>query len=112
MRAGFGPAVVYVPVTLAQNPAGDRKKSTWGDRPNDAPPCLIELLPMTNILGLAIFALGIVLLIFGFDASHSFASDVSRAFTGNPTNNSVWLIFGGGAAVIVGLIVALRARHE
>ncbi len=67
---------------------------------------------MTNILGLGIFALGIVLLIFGFDESRSFASDVARVFTGNPTNRSVWLIFGGGAAVVVGLIVALRARHE
>lgn len=62
---------------------------------------------MTNISGLAIFAVGIVLLILGFNASHSFGSDVSRFFTGNPTDKSVWLLLGGVAAVIVGLLVAV-----
>ncbi len=62
---------------------------------------------MNNLVGLAIFALGIVLLIFGFNESHSFSSDVSRVFTGNPTDKSMWLIIGGAAAVIVGLVVAL-----
>jgi len=39
---------------------------------------------MNNIAGLAILALGVVLLIFGFNESNSFSSDVSRTFTGNP----------------------------
>jgi multisubunit Na+/H+ antiporter MnhB subunit len=63
---------------------------------------------MTNIVGLAIFAVGIVLLVLGFNASHSFSSDVSRFFTGNPTDKSVWLLVGGAAAIIVGLVVAIR----
>ncbi len=67
---------------------------------------------MNNIVGLGIFALGIVLLIFGFNESHSFGSDVSRFFTGNPTNRAIWLIIGGAAAVIIGLVLALRARRE
>jgi hypothetical protein len=67
---------------------------------------------MNNIVGLAIFALGIILLIFGFNASHSFSSDVSRTFTGNPTDKSIWLIVGGALAVIVGLFVAIRGRRE
>lgn len=65
-----------------------------------------------NIVGLGVFAIGIVLLIFGFNASHSFSSDISRAFTGNPTNQSIWMIVGGAAAVVVGLVLALRgSRH-
>jgi Protein of unknown function (DUF3185) len=67
---------------------------------------------MHSIVGLAIFALGIVLLIFGFNESQSFGSDVSRFFTGNPTNHSIWLIAGGGASVVLGLFLALRARRE
>lgn len=67
---------------------------------------------MTNIVGLAIFAAGIVLLIFGFNASHSFSSDVSRFFTGNPTDKSIWLLIGGAAAVIVGLVVAIRGARR
>lgn len=67
---------------------------------------------MNNIVGLAIFALGVVLLIFGFNESHSFSSDVSRAFTGNPTDRSIWMIVGGGAAVVGGLILAVRGRRS
>ena len=65
-----------------------------------------------NIIGLAVFALGIVLLIFGFNESQSFGSDVSRFFTGNPTDKSMWLIAGGGVAVIAGMVVALRGMKR
>jgi len=67
---------------------------------------------MNNIVGIAILALGIVLLIFGFNASHSFGSDVSRAFTGNPTDKSMWLIIGGAVACIVGIGLALTGRRR
>jgi len=67
---------------------------------------------MNNIVGLAIFALGIVLLIFGFNESHSFSSDVSRVFTGNPTDRSMWLIAGGAVAIIAGLVLAIRSGRR
>ena len=67
---------------------------------------------MNNIVGLAILAIGIVLLVFGYNASHSFGSDVSRAFTGNPTDKSMWLLIGGAAAVVVGLVVAVRGSRR
>ena len=67
---------------------------------------------MNNIVGLAIFALGVVLLIFGFNESHSFSSDVSRVFTGNPTDRSIWMIAGGAVAVIAGLAVAVIGARK
>jgi hypothetical protein len=67
---------------------------------------------MNNIAGLAILALGVVLLIFGFNESHSFSSDVSRTFTGNPTNHSIWLIAGGAVAVVAGIAVSLTGRSR
>jgi hypothetical protein len=67
---------------------------------------------MNNIVGLAILALGVLLLIFGFNESHSFSSDVSRAFTGNPTNRAMWLIVGGALAVVAGFVVALTGRRR
>jgi hypothetical protein len=67
---------------------------------------------MNNIVGLAIFALGVVLLIFGFNESHSFSSDVSRVFTGNPTDRSIWFIVGGAAAVILGLVLAVLGSRR
>lgn len=66
---------------------------------------------MNNITGLAVFALGIVLLIFGFNESQSFASEVSRVFASNPSDRSLWMIVGGGVAVIGGLILAIRSRR-
>jgi hypothetical protein len=67
---------------------------------------------MNNIVGLAVLALGIVLLIFGFNESHSFSSDVSRTFTGNPTDHSMWLIISGAVAVIAGIAVSLTGRRR
>ena len=67
---------------------------------------------MNNIVGLAIFAVGIVLLIFGFNESQSFASEVSRVFSGNPSDHSMWMLVGGGLAVVAGLVLALRNRHS
>lgn len=61
-----------------------------------------------NIAGLVLFAAGVVLLIFGFNESHSFNSDVSRFFSGNPTDRSMWFIAGGAVAAIAGLVLALR----
>jgi hypothetical protein len=55
---------------------------------------------------------GIVLLVFGFNASHSISSDVSRFFTGNPTDKSIWFLVGGAAAVILGLVVAIRGGRR
>jgi hypothetical protein len=58
---------------------------------------------MPNIIMLAILAGGIILLVFGINASHSLGSDVSRIFTGSPTDKSMWMIIGGIVAIIVGL---------
>ena len=56
---------------------------------------------------------GLLLLIFSLNESRSFSSDVSRFFTGNPTDRSIWLLVGGAVSVIAGLVLALRGtRHE
>lgn len=47
-------------------------------------------------------AIGVVLLVMGISASESLGSDISRLFTGAPTNKSVWLMIGGVAAIAVG----------
>jgi hypothetical protein len=57
---------------------------------------------MNKILSLALLAGGIGLIIFGISASNSIGSDFSRLFTGSPTDKSIWLLIGGGVAVLVG----------
>ena len=63
---------------------------------------------MNKGIGLALLAIGIVLIIFGLNATDSFSSDVSRFFTGSPTDKSMWLLLGGIAATIVGSVMSLR----
>jgi hypothetical protein len=67
---------------------------------------------MNKIAGMAILALGIVLLIFGFNESHSFSSNVSKTFTGSPTDHSMWLIIGGAVAVVAGIGLSLTGRNR
>lgn len=50
-------------------------------------------------LSLALLVAGIVLIVWGVAALESFSSDVSRFFTGAPTNKAVWLLTGGIALV-------------
>ena len=57
---------------------------------------------MNKMLSLALLIGGIVLIIYGFNASDSIGSGVSRFFTGNPTDKTIWLFLGGILAAAVG----------
>ncbi|GAB2906407.1 hypothetical protein GCM10027093_50580 [Paraburkholderia jirisanensis] len=59
---------------------------------------------MTRAISIALIVGGVVLLYFGGQSFHSFSNDVSRVFTGAPTNKTIWLIAGGVVATIAGLI--------
>ena len=65
---------------------------------------LTETLFMNKMISLALLVGGVVLIIFGIQAMNSFSSDVSRFFTGSPTNKAVWMLMGGVAAAVVGLL--------
>jgi hypothetical protein len=67
---------------------------------------------MNKLISLAILAGGIVLVIYGVSASNSFSSDVSRFFTGSPTDKTMWLLVGGIAAIIIGLAGLWRGQHK
>jgi hypothetical protein len=63
---------------------------------------------MNKLIGIALLVGGVVLLIVGINATNSFSSDVSRFFTGSPTDKAVWMLIGGAVASVVGLVVTLR----
>jgi drug/metabolite transporter (DMT)-like permease len=66
---------------------------------------------MNKIVSLALLVGGVVLIIFGVQATNSFSSDVSRFFTGSPTDKAVWLLIGGAVSAVVGLAgMALTGR--
>ena len=59
---------------------------------------------MIKAISIALLAGGVILLYFGGQSFHSFANDMSRMFTGAPTNKTIWLIAGGIIATLAGLI--------
>ena len=58
---------------------------------------------MNKLVSLVILAGGIILVIYGVSASNSFSSDVSRFFTGSPTDKAIWMMIGGIVAIVIGL---------
>lgn len=63
---------------------------------------------MTKMISVGLLAAGIVLLIFGMNASNSLGSDISRFFTGAPTDKTVWMLAGGALLSVIGAIGLLR----
>jgi hypothetical protein len=57
-------------------------------------------------------AAGLLLVIFGFNESQSLTSDVSRAFTGSPTDRSMWMLIGGAVAAILGIAMIFVGRKR
>ena len=58
---------------------------------------------MNKLISLALIVGGVILVVFGITAMDSFSSDISRFFTGSPTDKSVWLLIGGSVAVLAGI---------
>ena len=63
---------------------------------------------MDKGISVVLFVVGVILLGFGLNAYHSASSDVSRFFTGAPTDKALWLLIGGVIAGVVGLLGLVR----
>jgi ABC-type phosphate transport system permease subunit len=67
---------------------------------------------MNKGIGIALLVVGIVLIVYGFNASDSASSGISRFFTGAPTNKALWLLLGGLGSAIVGAIMMFRTSGK
>jgi hypothetical protein len=67
---------------------------------------------MNKIVSLALLIGGVVLIIIGINATNSFSSDVSRFFTGSPTDKAIWMLIGGVVAGVIGLIGVMRGSKQ
>jgi uncharacterized membrane protein len=65
---------------------------------------------MNRAVSLVLLVVGLVLLIYGFAASDSAGSAISRLFTGAPTDKTVWLLVGGAVAAVIGLLGVARGE--
>lgn len=63
---------------------------------------------MNKLLSLFLLIGGVIAFFLGVNASESISSSFSRFFTGTPTDNAVWLLFGGAAAMALGIVGLLR----
>jgi uncharacterized membrane protein len=61
---------------------------------------------ISRIIGLVLLAVGVTLLIFGLNASQSVSERVVEGFTGHFTNQTMWFIIGGIAAIVGGAALA------
>jgi hypothetical protein len=60
---------------------------------------------MQCIFGFVLLTTGVIVLIVGINASHSAAGQISRTLTERFIPETVRYVFGGGAAVLVGLLL-------
>jgi Protein of unknown function (DUF3185) len=58
---------------------------------------------MNKVIFIALLVGGVILAGFGINATNSFGSDVSRFFTGSPTDKAIWMLVGGAVMGIAGL---------
>ena len=63
---------------------------------------------MNKVISLALLVGGIILVVYGLNASDSLSSSFSRFFTGSPTDKSIWMLIGGTIAAVVGLAGLVR----
>jgi hypothetical protein len=62
---------------------------------------------MKKIIGIALLAGGIVLLVNGFKAKDSVESQLNQALRGSMSKNAIWLLAGGAACSIAGAALIL-----
>jgi succinate dehydrogenase hydrophobic anchor subunit len=58
-----------------------------------------------RVSGVVLLVVGVGVLVFGLNASHSIADRVSNTFTGRFTEATTWYIIGGLAAGLMGLLM-------
>ena len=58
-----------------------------------------------RILGIVLLVVGVAVLIYGMNASHSVADRVSDTFSGRLTEATAWYIIGGAASGLLGMLL-------
>lgn len=61
-----------------------------------------------RIVGLVVLIVGIVLLVWGYQAYESMGSQLEEVFTGSPSEKSIWLMAAGAVCSAVGATLFLR----
>lgn len=65
---------------------------------------------MSKLMGVVLLVVGIILLYFGWQASQSMGGQLSETLTGRYTDETMWYLIGGAAAVVAGGFMAIFKR--
>jgi hypothetical protein len=61
-------------------------------------------------MGVVLLVVGVLLLFFGWQSSESVGDQISETLTGRFTDETMWYLIGGAAAVVAGAFLALVKR--
>jgi hypothetical protein len=64
-----------------------------------------------QIIGIAVLAFGIVLLVIGLNSSQAPLEQVTETLTGRFSGSTMWYLVGGGVAIAAGAALAFLSRR-
>ena len=67
-------------------------------------------MPQNKLIGLVLLAIGIVLLVMGYNSAQSVGSQFRQAFTGSMSDKEMLFYFGGAILTAVGAYLAFLSR--
>ena len=68
---------------------------------------------MKTLIGIALLATGVGLLVYGYQEKQSTENKISEIFQGAPKEKTTWMLAGGAAASVSGvLLILLRDRKS
>ncbi|HLT12883.1 MAG TPA: DUF3185 family protein [Marinobacter sp.] len=61
----------------------------------------------SKLVGIVLLVVGIALLYFGYQSTQSIGNQVTETFTGRFTDETMWYLIGGAAAVAAGAFLTV-----
>ncbi len=65
---------------------------------------------MNKISGIVLLAVGGLLILWGYNESQSLGSHLTRLYSGNPTENTLFYYIGGGVCLLLGAVNLRRKK--
>jgi hypothetical protein len=67
---------------------------------------------MNRAVGLALLAVGVLLIVWGLTSADSISSELSEFFQGRPSKESMWFLLGGVVLAVIGAVVSMRGTRN
>ena len=63
---------------------------------------------LKSLIGIALLVIGLICLWFGFNSTQAPAEELTEAFTGQYSDQTMLYLIGGGVAAVIGLVLLLK----